>query len=164
MKDTFILQGCLRSCCIMNKMLKRYRVLMVAVLLLAMNSLSAFGESGDLQSQKEIILSKIDAGDIAAAKSMVDDLLVNFAGHQDIVSTVDDIAGKYRSCCKYAQAAEMYKYIVTNHPGNPDAIGAQTRLVKVYISLDDEQAAWAAAGDLWVKFAGDGQLSERTAW
>jgi len=146
----------------MNKIkLKQYRVLVIVGMLFATNSLPVSGELGDLQTQKEIILSKINAGDIVAAKSAVDGLLVSFSGHQDIVNVVDDIAGEYRSCGKYAEAVEMYKYIVTNHGDNPEAIGAQARLVKVYISLDDELAANQVSDELPAKFAGSSELSSR---
>jgi tetratricopeptide (TPR) repeat protein len=146
----------------MNKMkLRWYWVLTVVAMLFATNGLPVFGEPADLQLQRDMILSKIDAGDIAASKSAVDDMLASFSGYPEIARVIDEVAGRYRKNYRYAEAIEMYRYIVTNYGTSEQAIGAQARMVKAYISINDNQAAETAADELPVKFAGNSELGNR---
>ncbi len=121
------------------------------------------GTEHALWSQADLIKSYLALGDDANAETAVEGLLGNFSDNPLIARAVWDTGQHYRELKKYAQAARLYRHIVTNYPDSEHALKAQMDLVKSYLALEDEANVETAIGGLLGNFS-DNPLAARAVW
>jgi len=142
----------------MNTMkLRQYWVLLVAVMVFAGHGAATFGESADLRAQKDAAKAAIRLGDDAGAENAIIKLKTDFVSNDGLARAINEVAGEYRDTRKFSEACELYEYVLSNWPGDEEALFAQMRLAKVY----NQQGNASAVGAAFNKLLSDFQKQEK---
>jgi len=106
-------------------------------------------------SQMHIAFSYVALGDIAAGKLETEKLISNYAGNANLPWVVHIMADVNRWLKNYAEAEELYKYIVEEHPDSEWAEKARLNLAGLEVLLLVESGDYGRAQEALNKLKGD---------
>lgn len=110
------------------------------------------------ESQRAVVLTSMLLGEGAEAEIAIEELLTNFAHHENIASAVDHLADDMRELGKYSRARDLYQHVVNHWPQDERSIGAQGGVARANILLGAEGAARKAIDKLTTDFSTDPRL------
>jgi len=115
-------------------------------------------------SRVGIIMSDIGLGNYANAQAAIDQLILDFNGHQALPGEIYRIASyQYWGEKRYEDARRLYKYIVDKLPESEYVILSRGGVIMADISLGNDANAQAAIDNLIADFS-DNPLIARVLW
>ena len=114
-------------------------------------------------AQRGIVNMDIKSGNYAAAEGGIATMVGKYPDHNDVPQALQWLGNDYYKVKEYAKAANSYGYVVDNWPASEYALGAQKGLILSRVNLKDDPNTNAAIDDLFVKFAGRGDVARAAA-
>jgi len=118
------------------------------------------GTESGLRAQRKLVCLYIKRGRTAEAEAAYQELLTEYADHDDIAEAVDDAADAYRDVKKYDKALEIHSYVADTWGDSAKAIDAQAGIARVNIALGREEAAEAAIEKLVADFSENEDIAD----
>ncbi len=106
-----------------------------------------------LLAQEGLTTLYIEADRLADANVAFEQMVTGFTGHPRLAKAVDHVADAYRENRKYAEALDIYQYAVDAEPDAEHAIDSQMGIARIYILMEDYEAAQAATDKLFTDYA-----------
>jgi len=113
-----------------------------------------------LTAEEKLVVLYIVWDKEAEAEAAYQQLLTDFCEREGIAKAVDHVGDAYRESEKYEKALEVYRQVVDSWAEDEHAIGSQTGIARVYVSLGDGPNAEIAIAKLIVEFADHNDIAD----
>ncbi len=116
------------------------------------------GSEQAIWAQSESARLELGLGNGGAAEAVIANLKTAYGANPYTAHALHDIAYVYHALSRYAEAREIYQYILDNFPGNEYEVWALGGLATASLKLGDTAAGNAAADRLVAEFAADSNM------